>query len=153
MTALTKYNKGEFLTPFDRIFDDFFGSSSSWPFANFTDGTLYSKGSYPKVDITEYEDKYVLEADLGGLSREDVSAEIENNLLVIRGGKKPKNVADENARYIYREIKRSSFVRTFSIGRDVDKENMKAEFVDGLLTVTMKRIKAEEKKPAKIKLL
>lgn len=151
MSTLTKYNKSEFLTPFDRIFDDFFGSS--WPAANLGDSPLYSRNSYPKVDVLEYEDKYVLEADLGGLSKDDVSVEIEGNLLVIRGGKRSKNTADEKARYVYREIKRSSFVRTFTLGRDVDRENVKADFVDGLLTITMKRVKAEEKKPERIKLL
>jgi HSP20 family protein len=151
MSTLTKYNKSEFLTPFDRIFDDFFGSY--WPTADFGGTSLYSKSSYPKVDVLEYDDKYVLEADLGGLSKEDVSVELEGNLLVIRGGKRSKNVADEKARYVHREIKRSSFVRTFSIGRDVDRESVKADFVDGLLTVTMKRVKLEEKKPERIKLL
>jgi HSP20 family protein len=151
MSTLTKYNRSEFITPFDRIFDDFFGSS--WPAANFGDSSLYSKNSYPKVDVLEYDEKYVLEADLGGLSKEDVSVELEGNLIVIRGGKRSKNIADEKARYVYREIKRSSFVRTFTLGRDVDRDSVKADFVDGLLTITMKRVKAEEKKPERIKLL
>ena len=59
MSTLTKYTRDEFLTPFDRLFDDVFNNFGVTPFAG-----SYNKVSYPKVDVVEYSDRYELEADL-----------------------------------------------------------------------------------------
>lgn len=150
MSTLTKYTRDEFLTPFDRLFDDMFNNFGVTPFAG-----SYNKVSYPKVDVVEYDDKYELEADLAGLHKEDVSVELEGDTLVIKGGKKqePELVNGSKGRYIYKEIKRSSFTRSFSVGEGIDKSKIKADFVDGALKVTLPRIKVEEQKPQRIKLL
>jgi HSP20 family protein len=97
MSTLSRYTRDEFLTPFDRLFDDVFGSFGVTPYT----GT-YNKVSYPKVDVVEYSDKYELEADLAGLAKEDVSVELEGDTLVIRGGKKqaPESVNESKGRYI-----------------------------------------------------
>ena len=149
MSTLTKYTRDEFLTPFDRLFDDMFNNFGVTPFVN-----SHTKVSYPKVDVVEYDDKYELEADLGGLSKEDVSVELEGDTLVIRGGKKqtPESV-NGKGRYIYKEIKRSSFTRSFTVGEGIDKHKIKADFTDGTLKVTLPRVKVEETRPQKVKLL
>lgn len=149
MSSLSRYTRDEFITPFDKLFDDVFNSFGVTPYVG-----SYNKLSYPKVDVVEYSDRYELEADLAGLSKEDVSAELEGDTLVIRGGKKqaPESVANKG-RYIYKEIKRSSFTRSFSIGEGIDKTKIKAEFTDGVLKVVLPRVKVEEQKPQKVKLL
>jgi len=150
MSTLSRYTRDEFLTPFDRLFDDVFNGFGITPYT----GT-YSKTSYPKVDVVEYSDKYELEADLAGLSKEDVSVELEGDTLVIKGGKKqvPESVNEAKGRYIYKEIKRSSFTRSFSVGEGIDKTKIKAYFQHGTLKVTLPRVKLEEAKPQKVKLL
>ena len=150
MSTLSKYTRDEFLTPFDRLFDDVFNGFGITPYT----GT-YNKTSYPKVDVVEYDDKYELEADLAGLRKEDVSVELEGDTLVIRGGKKqePEVVNGSKGRYIYKEIKRSSFTRSFSVGEGIDKSKIKADFINGTLKVTLPRLKIEEQKPQRIKLL
>jgi HSP20 family protein len=150
MSTLTKYTRDEFLTPFDRLFDDVFNGFGITPYT----GT-YSKTSYPKVDVVEYDNKYELEADLAGLRKEDVSVELEGDTLVIRGGKKqePEVMNGSKGRYIYKEIKRSSFTRSFSVGEGIDKNNIKADFTNGTLKVTLPRLRIEEQKPQRIKLL
>ena len=130
--SLTKYTRDEFLTPFDRLFDEVFNNFGVTPYAG-----SYTKTSFPKVDVVEYIDKLVLEADVAGLDKEDVSVELEGDTLTIRGGKKPTSTeTDNNARYVYREIKRSSFVRSFAVGEGIDKSKIKT--IDIILIFTLK---------------
>jgi HSP20 family protein len=106
------------------------------------------------VDVVEYIDKLVLEADVAGLDKEDVSVELEGDTLTIRGGKKPASTeTDNNARYVYREIKRSSFVRSFAVGEGIDKSKIKVDYQNGAIKIILPRIKIEEQKPQKVKLL
>jgi HSP20 family protein len=149
MSTLTRYTRDEFLTPFDKLFDEVFNNFGVTPY-----GGSYGKLSYPKVDVIEYEDRLVLEADVAGLAKEDVSVELEGDTLTIRGGKKPASTeADSKARYVYREIKRSSFVRSFAIGEGVDKSKIKVDFINGTIKIVLPRVKPEEQKPQKVKLL
>ena len=147
--SLTKYTRDEFLTPFDRLFDEVFNNFGVTPYAG-----SYTKTSFPKVDVVEYIDKLVLEADVAGLDKEDVSVELEGDTLTIRGGKKPASTeTDNNARYVYREIKRSSFVRSFAVGEGIDKSKIKVDYQNGSIKIILPRIKIEEQKPQKVKLL
>ena len=147
--SLTKYTRDEFLTPFDRLFDEVFNNFGVTPYAG-----SHTKTSFPKVDVVEYIDKLVLEADVAGLDKEDVSVELEGDTLTIRGGKKPTSTeTDNNARYVYREIKRSSFVRSFAVGEGIDKSKIKVDYQNGAIKIILPRIKIEEQKPQKVKLL
>jgi len=149
MSTLSRYTRDEFLTPFDKLFDEVFNNFGVTPY-----GGSYGKLSYPKVDVVEYEDRLVLEADVAGLAKEDVSVELEGDTLTIRGGKKPSSTETDNkARYVYREIKRSSFTRSFAIGEGVDKSKIKVDFINGTIKIVLPRVKPEEQKPQKVKLL
>jgi HSP20 family protein len=149
MSTLSRYTRDEFLTPFDKLFDEVFNNFGVTPY-----GGSYGKLSYPKVDVVEYEDRLVLEADVAGLAKEDVSVELEGDTLTIRGGKKPSSTETDNkARYVYREIKRSSFTRSFAIGEGVDKSKIKVDFANGTIKIVLPRVKPEEQKPQKVKLL
>lgn len=150
MSTLSRYTRDEFLTPFDRLFDDVFNSFGVTPYAG-----SYTKNSYPKVDVVEYDNKYVLEADVGGLGKDEVSVELEEDILVIRGGKRTKDDSTnpQKGRYLYKEIKRSSFTRSFSIGEGIDKSGLKADFDNGVIKIDLPKIKVEGKQPQKTKLL
>ncbi len=146
MTGLTRYNRDDVFAPF-RLFDEVFGD---FPFGI----QQYSKASYPRVDVIEYDDKLVLEAEIAGLAKEDVSVELEGDNLIIRGGKKQQSSTDASkGRYLFKEIKRSSFVRSFIVGEGIDKKGIKADFKDGTLKVELPRVKAEDKHPERVKLL
>jgi len=151
MYSLAKLNRDEFLTPFDRLFDEVF--SSHFPSLSADLGSdFFNRGSFPRVDVKEYDDKLVLEADVAGLKKEDVSVELEGDLLIIKGAKK-EDANKDKAKYVYREIKRSSFQRSFQLGTNIDKTKVKADYKDGTLVVELPRIKVEEKKLSRLKLL
>jgi HSP20 family protein len=146
MTTLSRYTpRDELFVPFDRLFDEALNSMLGI--------SSFNKSSFPKVDVIEYDNRLVLEADVAGLAKEDVSVDLEGDVLTIRGGNRTRDIPDANAKYVYREIKRSSFVRSFVVGDSIDKKNIKVDFQNGSLKVTLPRIKPEEKTPQKIKLL
>ena len=105
---------------------------------------------YPRVDAVEYDDKIVLEAELNVLEKGDVSVEINDGTLTIRGGNRKRDIPQQG-RYLFREIKRSSFERSWTLDPIIEQEKVTGTFENGKLTVTLP--KAAEKKPTKIKVL
>jgi HSP20 family protein len=103
----------------------------------------------PPVDIYETEDAIVLKAELPGIDPKDVEVRVEDNTLYLKGERKyEKEVNEQN----YHRIERSygSFARSFTLPNSIDAEKVKAEYKDGLLTLTMP--KREEAKPKTIKI-
>lgn len=101
----------------------------------------------PKVDIFEDQDVLVIEADMPGVKREDLDLTIENNVITLSGERK---MEERKERENYHRVERSygSFTRSFTLPRTVDTEKIKAEFKDGVLTVSLP--KREETKARKI---
>jgi len=103
----------------------------------------------PPVDIYETEEAIVLKAELPGIDPKDVEVRVEDNTLYLKGERKyEKEVKEQN----YHRVERSygSFARSFSLPNSIDAEKVKAEYKDGLLTLTMP--KREEAKPKTIKI-
>lgn len=139
----------EFLTPFDSIFDSVIGQA----FPGFTQEMgvqFFEKNSYPKVDVIDYEGELTIEAEIPGLSKEEVSVDLEKDVLTI-SGQKHSHEEDLKARYIRKELKRSSFKRSFKLGKTVDQKKIKADFKDGILKIAIP--KKEVEKPKKVKIL
>lgn len=103
-----------------------------------------------KTDIREADGAYVLEADLPGFAREDVSIEIKNGYMTIRAERKTE--AETTDSYLRRERSYGAFSRTFDL-EGIDAEAVTAEFKDGVLTVTLPKLqpKAEEARRVEIK--
>jgi HSP20 family protein len=99
----------------------------------------------PSADISETETEYVIKAEIPGVNKEDVKVTIENGLLTIQGERKMEK--EEKGKKFHR-VERSygSFVRNFRMPDDADENSIKAEFKDGMLTVTLgKSAKAKSK--------
>lgn len=101
----------------------------------------------PAVDIFEHEGNIVLKAELPGVEAKDVDIRVENNVLTLRGERKFDN---EVKRESYHRVERSygAFSRSFTLPTVVDTGNIKAEFKEGVLRVTLP--KREEAKPKQI---
>ncbi len=103
----------------------------------------------PPVDIYETEQAIVLEADVPGLSLEDLDIRVENNTLTLRGERKQRTeVSEENCHRVERFY--GSFSRSFTIPNHVDPQKIKASYEGGVLRVEM--AKREETKPKQIKI-
>jgi HSP20 family protein len=102
----------------------------------------------PSVDIYETEQELVVKADLPAVDPKDLDIRVENNILTIRGERKfEKKVNEEN--YLRVERSYGSFARSFTLANTVNSEAIKADYQNGVLTLTIP--KREEAKPKQIK--
>jgi HSP20 family protein len=103
----------------------------------------------PAVDIYETEDSYVVSADLPGMNKEDIQIDLRDSTLTIKGEKK---FVEEVKRDHYVRIERAygTFVRSFTLPQTVDADGIKANYKDGVLTLTLP--KTEQAKPKQIKI-
>jgi HSP20 family protein len=102
----------------------------------------------PAVDIFETEHELVVKADLPDIKPEGLDIRVENNILTIRGERKFEKQVNEN-NYLRVERAYGSFSRSFSLANTVNSDAIKAEYKDGVLTLTIP--KREEAKPKQIK--
>jgi HSP20 family protein len=102
----------------------------------------------PAADIYETEHELVVKADLPEIDPKDLDIRVENNILTIRGERKfEKKVNEEN--YLRVERAYGAFSRSFSLANTVNAEAIKADYQNGVLTLTIP--KREEAKPKQIK--
>jgi HSP20 family protein len=102
---------------------------------------------YPSVDMFDKEDKIVIKAELPGLEKKDISVELKNGVLTLKGERKYDNeVKEEN--FYRRELSYGRFIRSFTLPAEVDADKITAEFKNGLLTVEVP--KSEAHKPKQI---
>ena len=90
----------------------------------------------PPIDVYETEDRYVVTAEVPGLSREQIELAVHDNRLTIRGTRSAA-VPENAARYHQVERGHGSFERAFRFADPVDQEQISADLRDGVLTVTM----------------
>lgn len=102
----------------------------------------------PKVDVFENKDTLVMEAELPGMKREDFELSFENNTLTLKGERKfEKRNETDNYRV---ERSYGSFTRTFSLPATVTVEGARADFRNGVLSISLP--KREETKARKIEI-
>jgi len=121
----------------DRLFDDAF----TRPF-----GTIAGFQA-PAVDLYQTDEEVVVRASLPGIKAEDVQISVTGDLLTLKGEFKEKEEKKEKAYHLH-EQRYGSFERTISLPTQVLADKAKADFEDGILTVTLP--KAEEVKPKTI---
>jgi HSP20 family protein len=124
----------------NRLFDDFFGRPATRP--EWTEGVWT-----PSVDVSETKDNVIINAEIPGMSKEDVKLSVQNNVLTLSGERKQeKEEKDVN----YHRIERSygSFSRSFTLPASVKPDKVKATYKDGILKITLP--KSEEAKPKQI---
>jgi HSP20 family protein len=132
----------------NRLLSDFFGRTSQ-------DQNLTTWA--PAVDIFEGEHELVVKADLPAIKPEELDIRVENNILTIRGERKFEKVArsagasDKVDERNYLRVERSygSFARSFSLANTVNTEAIRADYQDGVLTLSIP--KREEAKLKQIK--
>ena len=123
-----------------RIFGDVFGSQEG---GTDTEETYWM----PTVDIAETESGYEIRAELPGVSQDDVNVSVTDNLLTVKGEKR-QEAETEGKNYHRVERRYGSFQRRFTLPSEVATDNIKAEFTDGVLTLSIP--KPETVKPTAI---
>ncbi|MDR2728415.1 MAG: Hsp20/alpha crystallin family protein [Chitinispirillales bacterium] len=133
--------RGGPLANFRTMLDDFFNE----PF--FTTASEAGKAYWPRMDIVEDKERFLVRADLPGINKDDINVSIEGDMLTISGEKKEdgKKIADA-----YSHIERAfgSFSRTFTLPANIDRDNVEANYKNGVLELSLLKT-GEEKKRAK----
>ena len=141
-------NRDEFLTPFDAIFDQLMSKQ----FPNFQEdvGVSFNKGAYPKVNVYEYDDHIGIVAEIPGLDKKNVTVDVEEQVLTISGDK--HGFDDSGGKCITRELKQSSFKRSFNLGEHLDGDDVSASFKDGMLSISVPKKEPEQPKKTIVKI-
>ena len=149
-TGFPIIDRDEFLTPFDRMFDQII--NTQFPEIEKQVGVKpFSGTAYPKVNVYEYDDKVGIIAEIPGLDKKDLKIEVEDGILIISGDKHGL-FDDEGAKVLRRELKGSSFKRQFELGEQLDGEKIKASFKDGLLSIDIPKVEQEKPKKVSVKI-
>ena len=149
-TGIPFFDRDNFLTPFDKMFDAMV--ESQFPDVVKQVGVKPYQGSaYPKVNVYEYEDKVGIVAEIPGLDKKQLNVDVEDSVLTISGDKH-STFDDDGATVIRRELKQSSFKRSFELGELLDGDNISATFKDGILTVAIPKVEPEKPKKTYVKI-
>ena len=121
---------------------DFF--EPEWPGSRFGNGD-----SLPAVNVIENEGSYEIEVAAPGYKKEDFHVVVENGVMNI-SAKSENEKEEKNKKYTRREFSSSSFTRSFTLPENVNPDDVKAKFADGVLRLTLKKSEKETSKKKEI---
>ena len=131
--TLVKWNPTRSLiTDFDRIFDSMFTQESQ--------RLSLAQSCMPAVDVTETETEFLLSADMPGLDKKDVSIDIHDGVITIKGESAIDNEKSTDD-YRIRERQLGSFNRSFRLPDNVNEVKVAAKFKNGVLKITLPKAK------------
>ena len=102
-------------------------------------------GFTPRVDIKDKDDHYEITAELPGVNKEDLNISLDNGVLSIQAETKREDTEEKDGKIIRQERRYGKFMRSFNLGGEVQEEDIKASFADGVLTLEAPKLK--EKAP------
>ena len=142
------FSRDEFLTPFDKVFDELM--NKTFPTFQEEVGVSFNQGAYPKVNIYEYDDKVCIVAEIPGLDKKNVTVDVEDGVLTISGDK--HGFDTDGGKCITRELKQSSFKRSFTLGEHLSGDDISAKFKDGMLSISIPKVTPEKPKKKFVKI-
>jgi HSP20 family protein len=106
---------------------------------------------FPVVDIQEQKDKYIVNAEIPGMKKDEIEVEYRDGYLTILGEKKFEH---EEKKKDFHRIERSygSFHRTFEIPEEINEEEVKGEYKNGVLSITLPMKNPEKRRVKKIEI-
>lgn len=139
MTSLVTYRPTSILADMERALDSIF------------DDSFYGvSASNARVDIREEDGRYVLEAELPGVTEKDLEVKVENDMLSLAAKKDEKREEKHNG-YLLRERRSQSFNRSFVLPADVDREHIEARLENGLLVLHLPKTEAAKPRQIEVK--
>jgi len=132
MTPVTRRNQW-----LPDVFNDFFD----------TDFMSRTSATAPAINVKESENDYEVEVAAPGLTKEDFDVHLnqDGDLNIKMESKKEKKEESKKSHYLRREFAYAKFEQTLILPEDVDKDSISAKVADGVLTVTLPKVKKEEK--------
>jgi HSP20 family protein len=144
MTQLTRRTPNHTLRDLQRevdsIFDRFFGRGDD-------EGT--SAVWAPRTDLSETDEAFRIRLDVPGMTKEDITVNLQNNTLTVSGERTSERKEDDEE-YVRVERAFGSFHRTFTLPDAVDAENVTAAYTDGVLTIDVPKTEGSTRRQIEI---
>ena len=129
----------------DRLFESYFPRGwmrpfhIEWPSV----GELASpfEGKMPSVDVIERKNQVIVKAAMPGVEKKDIDVSVTKNSVTIKGSTSHEK-KEEKEDYYHSEISRGAYCRTMVLPAEVDESKAKAKFKDGILELTLPKLKA-----------
>jgi HSP20 family protein len=116
-------------------------------------GTMLSSGAseslgYPRVNLQEHDQAFVLVADLPGMKQDEINVTVEDNVLTLQGKREVEHEAQngQNGYAHYTERSYGTFCRRWTLGAAVDADTITATYKDGVLEVHLPKTAAAQPK-------
>ena len=119
----------------EKLFEDFWGNS-------LVDTPATNTRRF-SVDISEKDDKFLVEAELPGINEDDLEVKLDRDVLTI-SAERNEEKEEEDKNYYRREIRSGKFERRFRLPDNIDKENIEANLKDGMLTINLPKTEESE---------
>ena len=123
----------DFMKIFDELFDESIDITSR---------------KCPAHDVIENDDEFTIKMELAGVKKEDISIETEDDILTIETERKK----DDTLKYKRNEMYSGKYKRSFILPDNISVDEIKADLVDGILTVSIPKTVDESKKKRQIEI-
>ena len=130
----------------ENLFDEFFGNAFD-DYMKDTQRALYGKHSknLMKTDVKETDESYEVDIDLPGFQKDEVSLDLKNGYLTVSAAKGlDKDEEDKKGRYIRQERYAGSLSRSFYVGEDVEPQDVKAKYENGVLKLFVPKAEVKQ---------
>lgn len=124
------------LPTMEKFVNDFFGRTSSL----FNDFLNEEFNNYGGLNIVENEDNYDLSVALPGYKKDDISINIDNDILTISSELKEEK-EDKGKNYVTKSFSKNSFCKKVILSDDIDRDKINAKMEDGILHLKLEKIK------------
>lgn len=138
MFGLTPLGRNQISKRHDRDFFDFYNMLDDF----FNDNALSNRfelNSHFRMDVKDKDSFYLVEAELPGISKEEIKLDYQDNYLIISINKN-EEINDEKENYIHKERRTASMQRSVYL-RDVDIKNIDAKLEEGILKISLPKLK------------
>jgi len=113
----------------------------------FSEGQTWS----PAVDIEDHGDNLIVKAELPGIDKKDINVSVTEDTLTI-SGKTQEEKKEKRGKVLYQERNYGSFVRSFTLPAEVNREKVKATYKDGVLEITLPKKEEAKAKETKVEI-
>ena len=110
----------------------------------------FNISSYPKVNMEELEDKYLLKFELAGIKKDEIKLSINNNNILSIQGERKSSQEDKGNDYVRQEVFFGKFQRMIQLPDNIIANKIQSKYNDGILTVTVPKDKTKEKNNLKL---
>ncbi len=148
MSNLTRWNPVNEFEDLINRYNRYFGVS---PASGEQEGKdLFSRTDWaPAVDIKETDEAFSIEAELPGMSKDDVKVTVQNGVLTIQGERNKEEETGDNKHHRIERVY-GSFMRRFTLPENVDENSIQANFKDGVLSMMLTKTEPAEPKAIEV---